>query len=43
MMEEMALDYFRGMSKSERKSLVKRIFDLLSEEEKLEIAKLLIK
>jgi len=43
MMEEMALEYFRSMSKSERKALVKRIFDLLSDEEKLEIAKLLVK
>jgi len=43
MMEQMALEYFRSMSKSERKSIVKKIFSMLSEEEKLEIAKLLIK
>ena len=42
MLEEMALNYFRGLSKTERKSVIKRIFDSLSDEEKLEIAKMLV-
>ena len=42
-MEEMAINYFRGLDKKERNHLIKRIFDSLSEEEKLDIAKLLIK
>jgi hypothetical protein len=42
MMEEMAIEYFRGLSKSEKKKLIKRIFDSLEEDEKLEIAKLLV-
>jgi len=43
MMEEMALNYFRGLDEEEKKSLIKRIFDSLSDEEKVEIAKLLTK
>ncbi len=42
MMEEMALSYFRSLSKAERKRLVKRIFDALSDEEKLEVAKMIV-
>jgi len=42
MMEEMALEYFRSMSKSDRKRLVKKIFAALSEEEKLELAKMIV-
>ena len=42
MMEEMALEYFRNMSKSDRKRLVKRIFNFLTDEEKLELAKMIV-
>ena len=42
MFEEMALNYFKGLSKPERNALIKKIFDSLSEEEKIEIAKLLM-
>ncbi len=42
MMEEMALNYFRGLSKAERKRLVKKIFDALSDSEKLELAKMIV-
>lgn len=42
MFEEMALNYFRGLSKGERNRLVKRIFNSLSDEEKLELAKVLV-
>jgi phenylpyruvate tautomerase PptA (4-oxalocrotonate tautomerase family) len=41
MFEEVALNFFRGLSKPEKKALIKKIFDSLSEEEKLEIAKIL--
>jgi len=41
--EAMAVNYFRGLSKEERKELIERLFDSLSNGEKLEIAKLLIK
>ena len=41
-MEEMALEYFRGMDPGERKKLIKKIFSLMSEEEKLEIAKFIV-
>ncbi|MDD3084203.1 MAG: hypothetical protein PHP82_04225 [Candidatus ainarchaeum sp.] len=43
MIENIALNYFRGLSKEEKKALIKRIFDSLSNEEKLEIAKLLVR
>jgi uncharacterized protein (DUF2164 family) len=43
MMEDIAINYFRGLDKKDRNALIKKIFDSLSEEEKLEIAKLLIK
>jgi len=42
MMEDMAIDYFKGLSKGEKKRLIKKVFDSLSEEEKIEAAKLLI-
>ena len=42
MMEEMALNYFRGLSKSEKKNLMKKIVASLSEEEKLDLAKLIV-
>ena len=42
MFEEMALNYFRGLSKKERADLVKRLFEQLSPKEKLEIAKMLV-
>lgn len=42
MFEEMAIDYFRGLGKSEKKKLIKKVFDSLSGEEKVEIAKMLI-
>ena len=41
-MEELALNYFRSLDKKDRTALIKKIFDSLNEEEKLEIAKLLI-
>ncbi|MBT7241415.1 MAG: hypothetical protein HN878_02895 [Candidatus Diapherotrites archaeon] len=43
MMEQMALNYFRGLDEEEKKALIKKIFDSLSDKEKLEIAKLLTK
>ncbi len=43
MMEELALDYFRGLNRVEKKSLIKKILASLSEEEKLDLAKMLIK
>ena len=42
MMEEMALNYFRNMPKAEQKRLIKKIFASLTEEEKVEIAKMLL-
>lgn len=42
-MEEMALNYFRGLNKSEKKQLMRKIIDSLSEEERVELAKLLLK
>jgi hypothetical protein len=42
MLEDMALNYFRGLPKGERKRLVKKIFDSLSDEEKLELAKMIV-
>jgi len=42
MMEEMAIDYFRGLESGEKKKLIKKVFDSLTEKEKLEIAKMLI-
>ena len=41
-MEEMALNYFRSLEIEDRKELIKKILDILTEEEKVEIAKLLI-
>jgi uncharacterized protein (DUF2164 family) len=42
MIEDIALNYFRNLGKEEKKALIKKIFDSLKEEEKLEIAKLLV-
>ena len=42
MIEDIALNYFRGLEKAEKKRLIKRIFDSLSDDERLEIAKLLV-
>jgi uncharacterized protein (DUF2164 family) len=42
MIEDVALNYFRNLGKEEKKALIKKIFDSLKEEEKLEIAKLLV-
>jgi hypothetical protein len=43
MMEEMALNYFRSLTKSEKKQLMKKIVCSLDGEEKLDLAKLLLK
>ena len=43
MFEEIAVNYFRGLDNEQKKALIKRIFDTLSDKEKLEIAKLLTK
>ena len=42
MFEEMAVNYFRGLEKSQKKALIKKIFAELTEQEKLEIAKMLL-
>lgn len=42
MIEDIALNYFRNLGKNEKKALIKRIFNSLSDKEKLEIAKLLV-
>jgi hypothetical protein len=42
MIEDIALNYFRGLSKAEKNALIKKIFDSLTEKEKLGIAKLLV-
>lgn len=41
MYEEIAVNYFRSLSKSERKKIIKGIFDSLTDKEKLEIARML--
>jgi len=43
MFEEMALNYFRNLSKRERKSMIKKLLGAMNEEEKLEVAKLLVR
>jgi len=43
MMEEIAVNYFRSLSSSEKKNLIKNILSSLSEKEKVEIAKMLLK
>jgi hypothetical protein len=43
MMEEIALNYFRGLDEDQKKALIKKIFESLSDEEKLGIAKMLTK
>ncbi len=42
MIEDIALNYFRNLEKEEKRALIKKIFDSLTDEEKLEIAKLLV-
>jgi len=42
MMEDMAIDYFRSLGKADKKRLIKKVFDSLEEDEKVEIAKMLI-
>ncbi|MFA5126079.1 MAG: hypothetical protein WC462_03685 [archaeon] len=42
MMEEMAIEYFKGLCKTEKKRLIKKIIDSLSEKEKVELAKMII-
>lgn len=39
----MALNYFRGLNKNEKKELMKKIINSLTEKEKIELAKLLLK
>lgn len=41
MYEELAVNYFRSLSKEQKKNLIRNIFATLTEEEKVEIAKLL--
>ena len=43
MMEEIALEYFRNLSKAEKKRLIRKIFAALTEEEKLELATMITK
>jgi uncharacterized protein (DUF2164 family) len=42
MYDEMAINYLKSLSKTERKKLIKRIFDSLDDEEKLEVAKIIV-
>jgi hypothetical protein len=42
MIEEVALNYFRGLSKEEKKNLMRKIMDSLNDKEKLEIAKMIV-
>ena len=42
MYEEFAVNYFRSLSKAERKKIIKKIFDSLTDGEKLEIAQMLV-
>lgn len=39
----MALNYFRGLNKNEKKELMKKIINSLTEKEKIKLAKLLLK
>lgn len=43
MMEAMAIEYFRSLSAGERKRILKRIVAALAPEERIELAKLLLK
>lgn len=43
MIEDLAVNYFRNMPKEERQVLLRKIFDSLSNQEKLEIARIIIK
>ena len=42
-MEQMALNYFRGLEEEEKKELIRKILSSLSDKEKVEIAKMLTK
>ncbi|MFA5358048.1 MAG: hypothetical protein WC308_03970 [archaeon] len=42
MYEDIAVNYFRSLSKAERKKIIKGIFDSLTDKEKLEIAQMLV-
>jgi hypothetical protein len=41
-MEDLALEYFRGLDKEEKKRIMKKIIASLSTEEKIELAKLIL-
>jgi hypothetical protein len=41
--EEMALEYFRAMSSSSKKRLMKKIVSSLTDGEKVELAKMILK
>lgn len=43
MIEDVALNYFRNLPKEQRKELLTRLFNSLSNEEKLEVAKILVR
>lgn len=43
MMETMAIEYFRSLTKSEKKNILKKIISAMTPEEKIDLAKLLIK
>ena len=42
MYEEMALNYYKGLSKTEKKRIMKKLFDMLNDDEKLEFAKMFV-
>ncbi len=43
MMEQMAIEYFRSLTKSEKKNILRKIIGAMTPDEKIELAKLLIK
>jgi len=43
MIEEMAVNYFRSLSSAEKKRVIRGILASLTEKEKVEIAKMLLK
>lgn len=42
-LQEMAINYFHSLGKDEKRKVMKRIIDRLSEEEQVEIAKMILK
>jgi hypothetical protein len=42
MYDEMAINYFKGLSKEEKTNLMRKIVDSLTEEEKEELAKIIV-